>query len=103
MTESNQKEFSEPILNDVVKHEKVLKLACLWALTFANRRACTRLMLLQPFARDCIVEMLDGDRDELAKFELAVENIERLAQITAAGGAPSSHPTLRNTRRASNP
>ena len=46
MTELNQKKFSEPIIADVVEHEKVLKLACLWALTFANRRACTRLMLL---------------------------------------------------------
>lgn len=102
MTESNQKEFSGPVLDDVVKHEKVLKLACLWALTFANRRACARLMLLQPFARGCIVEMLDGDRDELAKFELAVENIERLAQITAAGGVPSIRPSLLDTRRSSN-
>lgn len=99
MTELNQKKFSEPIPNDVVKHEKVVKLACLWALTFANRRGCTRLMLLQPFARYCIVGMLGGDRDELAKFELAVENIERLAQITAAGGAPSNRPTVFDTRR----
>lgn len=102
MTESSRKKFLEPILNDVVKHEKVLKLACLWALTFANRRACTQLMLLQPFARDCIVEMLGGDRDELAKFELVVENIERLAQITAAGGGPSIRPSLLDTRRSSN-
>ena len=103
MTELNQKKFSEPIHNDVVKHEKVLKLACLWALTFANRRAGTRLMPLQPFARDCIAEMLGGDRDELARFELAVENIERLAQITAAGGAPSNRPTVFDTRRGSLP
>lgn len=102
MTELNQKKLSDPILNDVVKHEKVLKLACLWALTFANRRACTRRMLLPPFARDCIVEMLGCDLDGLARFELAVENIERLAQITAAGGSPSNRHTAFDTRRSSN-
>ena len=77
-------------------------MACLWALTFANRRAYTRRTLLQPFARDCIVEMLGGDRDDLARFELAVENIERLAQITTAGGSPSNRPTVFDTRRSSN-
>ena len=85
MTELNQKKFSEPIANDPVEHEKVLKLACLWTLTFGDRRAATQLMLMQPFARDCIVEMLDGDRDELARFELAVENIERLSGIAMTG------------------
>ena len=60
--------------------EKIIKLACLWILTFSDTCPPTTAMILQPFALGCVEELLADQPGALDFFLRAVGNINEIAQ-----------------------